>query len=547
MSDYKIYWGDTHHNTYQHGNQDIPLDEILSYAATYLDFYTGAYYTPIGVKVKPSENVMDYLRAHADGFSGSSAPGHSWQASAEHDWQGVNVEKTKSPDTITREWAQFLKATAAWNRPGEFVAFPGYEWQGNGRCGDFNVTYKNENNKVFTVDTLGELYDCLRGIDAIAIPHHTGYSVGQRAPDWAGCDESISPYAELFSCHGCSETDEEWVGLRANSAMGPGVAGGTYQDALDRGLHIGAICSTDNWSNMPGHWGQGIMACMAKELTRDGLWEAFRARRVYGVTGDRIKLGFTCNGYLMGSIIQYSPMREFRVSVRGSDAIDRIEILRNGRVIAAHCHQGSWEIPGAGKTTRFKIRIEPGWGPRPGEIPLGDNKWDGQLTVEGGKMIGWEPCWVTRGQSVPQISGDTARFSMISNQEYVTQKFQGATVFEFEGTADADVMLRLNGLEIRDTAKSFADKSRLFWYRDECIQRIRETTGIVPETLEREDILYHMARKAKIHRAIPEAGYCAEFSFVDDAPLEKETNYRVRVEQRNGQRAWSSPIWVLPA
>jgi hypothetical protein len=30
----------------------------------------------------------------------------------------------------------------------------------------------------------------------------------------------------------------------------------------------------------------------------------------------------------------------------------------------------------------------------------------------------------------------------------------------------------------------------------------------------------------------------------DDEPLDRETNYRVRVEQRNGQRAWSSPIWV---
>ena len=25
-----------------------------------------------------------------------------------------------------------------------------------------------------------------------------------------------------------------------------------------------------------------------------------------------------------------------------------------------------------------------------------------------------------------------------------------------------------------------------------------------------------------------------------------EVHYRVRVEQRNGQRAWSSPIWVAP-
>ena len=28
--------------------------------------------------------------------------------------------------------------------------------------------------------------------------------------------------------------------------------------------------------------------------------------------------------------------------------------------------------------------------------------------------------------------------------------------------------------------------------------------------------------------------------------LSTETYYRVRVEQRNAQRAWSSPVWVRP-
>jgi hypothetical protein len=43
---YTVFWGDTHHNTHQHYVQDPPLDEILRWASTYLDFYTGAYYTP---------------------------------------------------------------------------------------------------------------------------------------------------------------------------------------------------------------------------------------------------------------------------------------------------------------------------------------------------------------------------------------------------------------------------------------------------------------------------------------------------------------------
>ena len=53
-----------------------------------------------------------------------------------------------------------------------------------------------------------------------------------------------------------------------------------------------------------------------------------------------------------------------------------------------------------------------------------------------------------------------------------------------------------------------------------------------------------MAYKVKLHRAIPEAGYTAEIAFEDDEPLGGEVHYRVRVEERNGERAWSSPIWV---
>jgi hypothetical protein len=82
------------------------------------------------------------------------------------------------------------------------------------------------------------------------------------------------------------------------------------------------------------------------------------------------------------------------------------------------------------------------------------------------------------------------------------------------------------------------------WFRDDCVALVRDTTGVVPETARRGDIYYQLAEKTKIHKAIPEEGYCASLDAVDDEPLTGEANYRVRIEQRNGQRAWSSPIWV---
>ena len=320
--EYQLFWGDMHHNTYQHYVQDPPLADVIAFASTHLDFYTGAYYTPAFdfVPMKPDTDVQ------ASGLEG----GHLSEASASQlQWHGVHLEDIKDPDAMAREWAEFQDVTTAWNRPGEFVAFPGYEWQGNAHWGDVNVIYKREGRPIHTVETLPELYALLRGTDALAIPHHTGYYVGQRAPTWDACDEQISPFSEIYSIHGCSESDEEWVGMRSNSHMGPSVGGATYQEALDRGLHLGAICSTDNWTNMPGHWNQGLAAVWAKDLSRESLWEAFKARRVYGVTGDRMQLEFTCNGAPMGSILDHTPKRKLTVNVRGSDALDRIEILRN--------------------------------------------------------------------------------------------------------------------------------------------------------------------------------------------------------------------------
>jgi hypothetical protein len=239
-----------------------------------------------------------------------------------------------------------------------------------------------------------------------------------------------------------------------------------------------------------------------------------------------------------------TPRREIRVEVSGSDALDRIELLRNGQVIATHCHQGTWTQPLPGRRSRFKLRIEAGWGPRPGEIPLPETHWQGAFSIAGGRFLDWEPCWITRGQGIPRLEGNSARFTMLSRQENVHLPFQGATIFEFEADPGAKFSLRLNSLELCDRIHALAERSHLLWYRQECIERIRETTGIQEHEARRGDAYYQLATKAKLHRAMPEAAYTAAVEWIDDAPLDCETHYRVRVEQRNGQRAWSSPIWV---
>jgi hypothetical protein len=520
---YEYFWGESHDNTYQFSGKSSAIDDVLSRAASHLDFYASAYYT-----------------ACASAFEEGGHQAEKVNTSR------IILEGWKDGGQLDREWAEVQHATSTANRPGEFVTFPGYEWQGDGSSGDHNVYFRNEGSQICRVDTLKELYTCMSGQDVLIIPHHTGYRPGLRGRDWSIWDEKLSPYAELFSVHGSSETDEEWIGLRKNFYMGPGQGGGTYQDALDRGYHLGAICSSDNWGDMPGHYGNGRMVCLAEELTRDSLWEAFNTRRVYGVTGDRIKIDFRVDDGVMGSIISGQGTRRIKVEVEGSDAIDRIEVLKNGRVFATHCHQGTWDVPSGGHRSRFKIRIEAGWGSRPSELDLPDRRWEGKLVVENGQILAYEPCWISGGQGRPVINGNTASFHLQSSSKDITQPHQNANVFEVEADPLRSVRLDLNGLHIKEPLSEFAKRSRVLWYRDECVENLANIAGIPAGSPEREDVYYLMAYKAKIHRVIPEAGYTAQLEIEDDEPMEKEVNYRVRVEQRNAQRAWSSPIWVTP-
>ena len=156
-------------------------------------------------------------------------------------------------------------------------------------------------------------------------------------------------------------------------------------------------------------------------------------------------------------------------------------------------------------------------------------------------MLGYEPCWVFPFQEVPKLSGNKAVFSMRNGQG---AKVQNANVFEFEAVPEAKVVLLLNGEKVESTVGELCEGSRIVWFKEECKVHIKRLVGVeIPEG-ERDDPYYHLSRKAKLHRVIPRAGFTAEFEVVDDEPLSRETNYRVRVEQRNGQRAWSSPVWV---
>jgi len=261
-------------------------------------------------------------------------------AVTDHDAWGFRPLRGSSWDSTTAE-------AAAFNSPGRFVTLLGYEWT-SWTHGHRNVYFPSDSGAVFAyddpaTDTPQELWDAIRPWHAITIAHHVGG--GPIGIDWnhrPPPDQEM--LVEVFSVHGNSE----YYGC-PGMIYSP-VEGRFVQDALARGYRLGLVASGDGHIGHPGRWShantQGLVAFQADTLTREAIWAALTARRVYGTSGVRILLQFTVNGQPMGSEIPDHAKDEPRVctvATLGTAPIESISIVRNGEVLWETAAQGMLE------------------------------------------------------------------------------------------------------------------------------------------------------------------------------------------------------------
>jgi hypothetical protein len=506
----QVYWGDMHLNL--HHPDVARIEEVFAAAREQLDFFPIAYYP------------YDY----------ESLP------------QGLKSESIGLSERALKDWARVREMVQAHHEPGGFVTFPGYEWHGNRRSGgDHNVFYLGD-GPLALPDTLPELYEHCRAAGAIAVPHHTAYRAGpgSRGKDWDLHDEELSPVAEIYSSHGCSEGVDAPLGLMRNRSMGPRVSGGTIQEGLARGHRIGIIASGDTHTGYPGVWNHGLVGAWAEALTREAIWEALKQRRVYGVTGDRMVVDFRIDGAPMGSVIRSRGEVEITAEVVGEAAIDRVELLRGSRVIATHCHAGAWEDSAEDETARAKLRIAMGWGPGPEYgFAAAERRWRGKLRIEGGEVVGARGCFTRFGQGHRRAADNEWEWELTtSDRRYGAENIQ-AMVFELAGGPDSRISVEAEGAGERFTLGEALQRSRVIPLLEEARQALWEQFRLKPEDVPSPDVLYHNAHKVKVHRAVRESGYTARASFSDE-PAPGRSCYYLRASQTNGQMAWTSPIWV---
>ena len=67
---------------------------------------------------------------------------------------------------------------------------------------------------------------------------------------------------------------------------------------------------------------------LARTLTREGIWEAIKARRCYATSGQRIALSVQADGHPMGSEFSVSGAPRIRVAAEGTADIEEIRVVR---------------------------------------------------------------------------------------------------------------------------------------------------------------------------------------------------------------------------
>jgi hypothetical protein len=429
-------------------------------------------------------------------------------------------------------WKNLNELTARFDRPGQFVCLPGYEWSGNtGMGGDRNIFYRREGRPIRRsshilvegetssepIYTANRLFEFLSDEDCRVIAH-----VGGRYADLNYAhDGRVERTVEVHSTWGTFE----WI----------------LHDALDKGFRVGVVCHSDDHKGRPGATTPGAstfgaiggLSCyFMPELTRDALFEALRKRRHYGTTGTRLfldlraafdadvtgfsedpKLGpaqeLAVREAMMGDIIR--PMgvpMELSVEVIGTAPVERVDVLHGRRVV-----QSARPFVAADLGRRVRVLWQGAEYRGRGRETL----WQGTLEVEGNRI---------------------ERFAPVNflNPERKVQEVSHGTALAWTSVTTGN----LAGIDL--------------WLDEARAGRLRIKTNVVSGVVELDQLADDtvafdgggLGRKLSVYR-LPETDWSPRVTLQHRVAFKggADLPVYVRVTQADGHQAWSSPIYLI--
>jgi len=226
-------------------------------------------------------------------------------------------------------WRRTLEAVAKHDADGRFLVWPGLEYRGP--RGDTILVFGwrpryDEIDKPHWTD-IRTVWKALEGKDFLSIPHF--HNPGElNEGEWWENTSGVEPVLEIFSCHGNCERAGVFENAPPMCKRSRWDRNGAH--LLAKGYRYGLACNSDGHT---GHVGlNGLTAAFAPSLNKDAIFDAYRQRRVYGTTNARIRLVFTGNGELMGSVAPNDPKKTLLIDAGGENRLKKIDVFRNGEL-----------------------------------------------------------------------------------------------------------------------------------------------------------------------------------------------------------------------
>ncbi len=425
------------------------------------------------------------------------------------------------------EWELSRRAVQAFDAPGRFIPYLGWEWTRPARFGGrHSVLLRGaeggERVSALEHPTLSELYQGLHArydpADVLVIPH--AHDPG----DYRQSDPRLEALIEIMSMRGTFEPF-------ARQYLSHGHQVGLVAASDDPASHPGRSTPTAG----PGAQRGGLGAVLASELSRDAVFDALKGRRTYATSGDRIILDVTVNGTAMGQRGEYAESRVVAGRVIGTAPIESITLLRNDERI--------WnERYGVGRgrpadVEEWLLSFFSDAAPlHPGDAPRGWRHWRGQLGV--------------RGAVLERITGTD--FANLATQHVELEPARNGARFATHTRGDtSSLRMTLSGIrpsaaitiELETVHETAATRPFFRPPAEIPERRVRLTlnAGGIERGMPTDD---YPDDRITLRRLIRNAPRDVSFSHTDGDDPRQGDYYYVRVRQVNGAMAWSSPIWI---
>lgn len=287
-------------------------------------------YTQYFGQLHSHTNLSDGAGSIDDAYSyASKVPGLDFEAVTDHsNWFDNDTESNINDGSKSEKWNTGRAAADKYTTE-DFVAIYGFEmtWSnGIGHINTFNTDgFQSRNQAEYkTSQALENYYTTLKKVtQSISQFNHPGTTFGD-FNDFSNYDPEIDSLINLVEV-GNGE------GSIGSSGYFPSYQ--YYTRALDKGWHV---APSNNQDNHKGKWGDantGRTVLLADSLTRDNLYDAMRNRRSYATEDENLKINYTLNDEVMGTIMDEKPAAvNIKVNVEDPDGenINTVKVIVNG-------------------------------------------------------------------------------------------------------------------------------------------------------------------------------------------------------------------------